>query len=181
MTSFYEELERDLSKLISSYRKEIIIEDENSNLVRRKDFYYNGQEYLLVSVLPNYPYVQLLALYGQGKKIERAYIVIGNHYFHVNKKIAIKEINSIRKYNGYQLSNKCINIPNYESSFPKEILIEIKELFKFVTSNGERLLKNASNDKLFDYNVFCSYVNHCKVVDSKREKNRETRKLVKIC
>lgn len=170
MVSFYEELESDLSKLINSYRQEIILGDSKDNLVKRKDFYYKNQEYLLVSVLPNYPYVQILALYGQGKKIERAYIVIGNHYFHVNKKLAIKEVSSIRKYNGYQLSSKCINIPNYETSFPIEILMEIKGLFKFVTSNGEKMLKSMhiSSDKLSDYKIFCSYIAYCEEIDSNR-------------
>lgn len=181
MVTYYEQMDEDLLKLISGFRNNIIDGNENSSLIRKKEFFYKNGEYLLISIIPNLPHIQMLALYGQGKKIQSGYIIIGSYCIPINKKIIKKEIGVIRKYNSYYLSRRYSCIPNYETNFSPEFVNDFKEILNLFLKSGEYLLKKGKTNKeeLIYYNIFCRYINYCKYIDDRRIKFIEYKKKIK--
>ncbi len=169
MLEYHEQIDNDLMNLITKFRTEIIKENSKNNLIRKNEFFYKNEEYALISVLPNFPHVQLLILYEQGKKIHSGYIVVGNYCLPVNKKILKKEMIVIRKYNGYFLSTKGSSIPSYSTSFSFDILAQIENMSNLFIKFGEYLLKSSNNKKdLINYNIFCKYVDSCRLIEDRR-------------
>ena len=62
MLEYHEQIDNDLMNLITKFRTEIIKENSKNNLIRKNEFFYKNEEYALISVLPNFPHVQLLIL-----------------------------------------------------------------------------------------------------------------------
>lgn len=183
MTSCYEEIDEDLLRKINLIRENIAYDSSKELLARKDEFVYHGNNYSIISIIPDMPELQLLINYSEGIDINKSFMVVGSYYCEISKKGALKEINNIRKYNGKVRSTKCTLIPKYDTTLSVLYLETIKEMIKAQANLKHKILMYAySKRKLSACDTFVRYVNTCNIFDEKRKEPKKVkkRKLVRV-
>lgn len=164
MSSHCQMLDNDLLELINYYRNSIIKNNNDKEEIKKIDFTYNNNDYVLFSLLPQIPYLQIVGVYGDGKKINQSYLVVGCYYCSIPRAIGKKIISSIRKYNTLVYANKHNN-NDLSLSIPVEVL---------------EPLYQSQCSKYSDEDPYIQYVNYCKRIDEQRtiQKNKKRKRVV---
>ncbi len=165
MSSHCQIIDDGLLEIINYYRSSIIKNNNDEEEIKRINFTYNNNEYALFSLLPQIPYLQVVGLYGDGKKINQSYLVIGRYYYSLPRVVGKKIISEIRKYNTLVYANKHSD--------------NTKPMFSIPIENLETMYQTQCC-ACSDEDPYIQYVNYCKKIDEQRivQKAKKRRRIV---
>ena len=164
MSSRCQMIDDELLNIINYYRSLIVKTNNEEEEIKKIDFTYNNSEYALFSLLPQVPYLQLIGLYDDGKKINHSYLIVGCYCYSLPRVVGKQLISAFRRYNTLVYANKHSN-NNLSLGIPIDAL--------------EQAYCTQCN-KCSDEDPYMQYVNYCKKIDEQRtiQKNKKRRRVV---